>query len=207
MRTEEVYRKTKETEVKVKVNLDGEGKTNINTSVPFLDHMLTSLATHSLIDIDASVKGDLVHHMVEDLALGLGEALNKALGHTRRHHTLRQRSRPHGLLTRIRRRRPRQTSLLQNRPQTQRQKSRRNANRRHSALLRIPTQPPCKLTYTSLSSTAATTTTKQKPPPKPSHSHSDKQSPWTPDAKAYPAAKASSNGKRSHLRLRRRKPA
>jgi imidazoleglycerol-phosphate dehydratase len=80
MRTEEVYRKTKETEVKVKVNLDGEGKANVNTSVPFLDHMLTSLATHSLIDISASVKGDLVHHSVEDLALGLGDALNKALG-------------------------------------------------------------------------------------------------------------------------------
>jgi imidazoleglycerol-phosphate dehydratase len=80
MRTEEVYRKTKETEVKVKVNLDGEGKANVNTSVPFLDHMLTSLATHSLIDISASVKGDLMHHSIEDLALGLGEALNKALG-------------------------------------------------------------------------------------------------------------------------------
>jgi imidazoleglycerol-phosphate dehydratase len=80
MRCEEVYRKTKETEVKVKVNLDGEGKTAIISPVPFLNHMLTSLATHSLIDIDASVKGDLVHHMVEDLALGLGEALNKALG-------------------------------------------------------------------------------------------------------------------------------
>jgi len=80
MRKEEVYRKTKETEVKIKVNLDGEGKANVSTSVPFLDHMLTSLATHSLIDIEASVKGDLVHHSVEDLALGLGEALNKALG-------------------------------------------------------------------------------------------------------------------------------
>ena len=81
MRTEEVYRKTKETEVKVNVNLDGEGKAAaVNTSVPFLDHMLTSLATHSLIDITASVKGDLVHHIVEDLALGLGEAFNKALG-------------------------------------------------------------------------------------------------------------------------------
>ena len=80
MRTEEVYRKTKETEVKVKVNLDGEGKVAVATGVPFLDHMLTSLATHSLIDISASVRGDLVHHMVEDLALGLGEALNKALG-------------------------------------------------------------------------------------------------------------------------------
>ena len=80
MRSEEVYRKTKETDVKVKVNLDGEGKANIQTPVQFLSHLLTSLATHSLIDIDASVKGDLVHHIVEDLALGLGEALNKALG-------------------------------------------------------------------------------------------------------------------------------
>jgi imidazoleglycerol-phosphate dehydratase len=80
MRAEEVTRKTKETEVKAKVNLDGEGKAAINSGVPFLDHMLTSLATHSLIDIEASVKGDLVHHCVEDLAIGLGEALNKALG-------------------------------------------------------------------------------------------------------------------------------
>ncbi|MGD6933124.1 MAG: imidazoleglycerol-phosphate dehydratase HisB [Candidatus Bathyarchaeia archaeon] len=80
MRVEEVYRKTKETEVKAKVNLDGEGKAAIDSGVPFLDHMLTSLATHSLIDIEASVKGDLVHHCVEDLAIGLGEALNKALG-------------------------------------------------------------------------------------------------------------------------------
>ncbi len=80
MRTAEVTRKTKETEVIAKVNLDGEGKAAINSGVPFLDHMLTSLATHSLIDIEASVKGDLVHHCVEDLAIGLGEALNKALG-------------------------------------------------------------------------------------------------------------------------------
>ncbi len=80
MRTQEVYRKTKETEVKVSVNLDGEGKVTVCTAVPFLDHMLTSLATHSVIDIAASVKGDLVHHSVEDLALCLGEALNKALG-------------------------------------------------------------------------------------------------------------------------------
>ena len=80
MRTEEVYRKTKETEVKVTVNLDGEGKVSVCTPVPFLDHMLTSLATHSLIDITASVKGDLAHHCIEDLAIGLGEALNKALG-------------------------------------------------------------------------------------------------------------------------------
>jgi imidazoleglycerol-phosphate dehydratase len=80
MRNEEVYRKTKETEVSVKVNLDGEGKADVNTGVPFLDHMVTSLATHSMIDITAKVKGDLRHHSVEDLAIGLGEALNKALG-------------------------------------------------------------------------------------------------------------------------------
>jgi len=80
MRSEEVYRKTKETEVQVKVNLDGEGRASVNTGVPFLDHMITSLSTHSLIDITASVKGDLVHHSVEDLAIGLGEAINKALG-------------------------------------------------------------------------------------------------------------------------------
>jgi len=80
MRKEEVYRKTKETEVKVTVNLDGEGKVNVNTAVPFLDHMIASFATHSLIDITASVKGDLVHHSIEDLSLGLGEALSKALG-------------------------------------------------------------------------------------------------------------------------------
>jgi imidazoleglycerol-phosphate dehydratase len=80
MRVEKVYRKTKETEVKVSVNLDGEGKAMINSGVPFLDHLLTSFATHSLIDIDASVSGDLAHHCIEDLAIGLGEALNKALG-------------------------------------------------------------------------------------------------------------------------------
>ncbi len=80
MRTDEVYRKTRETEVQVKVNLDAEGKADPNTGIPFLDHLLTSLATHSLIDITAKVKGDLKHHAAEDLALCLGEALNKALG-------------------------------------------------------------------------------------------------------------------------------
>src|SRR4030042_712555 len=80
MRVDEVYRKARETEVRVKVNLDSEGKANVNTGVSFLDHLLTSLATHSLIDITAEVKGDLRHHSVEDLAICLGEALNKALG-------------------------------------------------------------------------------------------------------------------------------
>ena len=80
MREDQVYRKTKETEVNLKVNLDGEGKVEAKTGISFFDHMLTSLATHSLIDITAEVKGDLRHHSVEDLAIGLGEALNKALG-------------------------------------------------------------------------------------------------------------------------------
>ena len=80
MRTDEVYRKTRETEVSVKVNLDGEGKADIKTGISFLDHMVTSFATHSLIDVAAKVTGDLKHHAVEDLAICLGEAVNKALG-------------------------------------------------------------------------------------------------------------------------------
>jgi len=80
MRKNEVYRKTRETEVTVKVNLDGEGKIEVETGVGFFDHLLTSFATHSLIDLTAKVKGDLKHHAIEDLAIGLGEAVSKALG-------------------------------------------------------------------------------------------------------------------------------
>jgi imidazoleglycerol-phosphate dehydratase len=80
MRTDGVCRKTKETEVTVKVDLDGEGKNDISTGVAFFDHLLTSFATHGLIDLTAKVKGDLKHHSIEDLAIGLGEALSKALG-------------------------------------------------------------------------------------------------------------------------------
>jgi imidazoleglycerol-phosphate dehydratase len=80
MRTAEVYRKTRETEVKVRVNLDGEGKAVVKTGMRFLDHMVTSFTTHSLIDVTANVTGDLKHHSVEDLAICLGEAVNKALG-------------------------------------------------------------------------------------------------------------------------------
>ena len=80
MRTGEVIRKTRETEVTIKVNLDGEGKTDISTTIGFFDHLLTSFATHSLIDLTAKVTGDLKHHCIEDLAIGLGEALSKALG-------------------------------------------------------------------------------------------------------------------------------
>ncbi len=80
MRVGEVLRKTNETEIDVKVNLDGSGVAQVNTGIEFLDHMLTSLATHSLIDMKIHAKGDLTHHIVEDVAICLGEAISKALG-------------------------------------------------------------------------------------------------------------------------------
>ncbi len=80
MRNGEVYRKTRETEVRIRVNLDGEGRAEANTGISFLDHMANSFATHSLIDISASVTGDLKHHAIEDFAICLGEAVSKALG-------------------------------------------------------------------------------------------------------------------------------
>lgn len=80
MREAEYSRKTAETEVRVIVNLDGTGSSKVNTSISFLDHMLRSLATHSLIDLTVEAKGDLSHHIVEDVAICLGEALRRALG-------------------------------------------------------------------------------------------------------------------------------
>ena len=80
MRIGRSFRKTKETEIDVSVNLDGAGIANVNTGVEFLNHMLRSLATHSLIDITVHAKGDLVHHIMEDTAICLGEAILKALG-------------------------------------------------------------------------------------------------------------------------------
>lgn len=73
-------RKTKETSVQVSVLLDGTGSAKTQTGIQFLDHMIESLATHSLIDIDVKASGDLQHHVVEDVALTLGSALNSALG-------------------------------------------------------------------------------------------------------------------------------
>jgi len=80
LRVGEVSRKTSETDVSVKVNLDGSGTFEVETGIEFLDHMLKSLATHSLIDITAKAKGDLTHHTLEDVAICLGEAILKALG-------------------------------------------------------------------------------------------------------------------------------
>ena len=80
MRSAEIDRKTKETHVQVSVSLDGKGSAVNQTGVRFLDHMLNSFATHSLIDLEVKAQGDLQHHIVEDVALALGSALNKALG-------------------------------------------------------------------------------------------------------------------------------
>jgi len=78
-----IKRRTRETNISVELNLDGNGRSRIRTGLPFLDHMLELLAKHSLIDMTIRAKGDLkvdYHHTVEDLGLVLGMALNKALG-------------------------------------------------------------------------------------------------------------------------------
>ena len=76
-------RNTNETKITVKVNLDGQGLSNIDTGLPFFDHMIEQLSKHSLIDIDLNCHGDLhidSHHTVEDVGWALGSAINKALG-------------------------------------------------------------------------------------------------------------------------------
>ena len=83
MRTAEISRQTNETQITIKLDLDGSGKHEISTGVGFLDHMLTHLAVHGLFDLTVQAKGDLhidVHHTVEDVALALGQAFDKALG-------------------------------------------------------------------------------------------------------------------------------
>jgi imidazoleglycerol-phosphate dehydratase len=80
LRKAQAERKTKETQVQIKVALDGNGDSNNKTGVRFLNHLLDAFATHSLIDLDVRAEGDLQHHVVEDVALTLGSALNKALG-------------------------------------------------------------------------------------------------------------------------------
>jgi imidazoleglycerol-phosphate dehydratase len=80
MRNAQIERKTKETRIEVTVKLDGKGSAKNRTGVRFLDHMLDAIATHSLIDLEVKAQGDLKHHVVEDVALAVGLALNKALG-------------------------------------------------------------------------------------------------------------------------------
>lgn len=83
MRTAEISRKTKETDICLSLNLDAPAKAEINTGVGFFDHMLTALAIHAGISLSVSCKGDLevdCHHTIEDVGIVLGDALQKALG-------------------------------------------------------------------------------------------------------------------------------
>lgn len=83
MRQVEVSRATLETQVRVRVNLDGTGQARLNSGVPFLDHMLDQIARHGLIDLEVEAKGDLhidAHHTVEDIGITFGQAIAKALG-------------------------------------------------------------------------------------------------------------------------------
>ena len=83
MRKASIHRKTKETDIKATVHLDGKGKASVKTGLPFLDHMIESFAKHGLFDIEVLAKGDLeidAHHTNEDVGITLGEAFKKALG-------------------------------------------------------------------------------------------------------------------------------
>ncbi len=86
MRTAEVSRDTAETQIRVKINLDGTGRQALATGVPFLDHMLDQIARHGLIDLEVHAKGDLhidAHHTVEDIGITLGQAFARAVGDKR----------------------------------------------------------------------------------------------------------------------------
>lgn len=80
MREAEITRKTKETSISASVNIDGTGASQVKTTVKFLDHLITLFSSHSMIDLRVEGDGDLVHHIVEDVAITIGEALDKALG-------------------------------------------------------------------------------------------------------------------------------
>ena len=83
MRTAEISRNTLETRIRIRLDLDGTGKSQLATGVGFFDHMLDQIARHGMIDLDIAAQGDLhidAHHTVEDVGITLGQALAKALG-------------------------------------------------------------------------------------------------------------------------------
>ena len=85
-RTADVSRATRETRIRVKVNLDGTGQSNLSTGIGFFDHMLDQIARHGLIDLDIQAQGDLHidgHHTVEDVGITLGQAVAQAVGDKR----------------------------------------------------------------------------------------------------------------------------
>ena len=81
-RTSKIKRTTKETDVSVSVNLDGQGKISVNTGISFLDHLIISFGKHSMIDLQVKSKSidNIEHHLVEDTAITIGTAVDKALG-------------------------------------------------------------------------------------------------------------------------------
>ena len=79
MREAKVERKTTEVDMVVQLNIDGKGKGNVETGIKFLNHLLITLAKHSLFDLSINATGELKHHVSEDVALALGEALQKAI--------------------------------------------------------------------------------------------------------------------------------
>lgn len=83
MRTSTIVRKTKETNIKVSLSLNGTGKYNVKTGYDFFDHLLASFAKHGGFDLKLKASGDNEHHIVEDVAIALGEAFKKALGDKR----------------------------------------------------------------------------------------------------------------------------
>lgn len=85
-RNSKIDRKTKETEIHLKLNLDGTGLSSVDTGIPFMDHMLTLFTAHGFMDMELTARGDTEiddHHTVEDLGICLGSALNEALGDKR----------------------------------------------------------------------------------------------------------------------------
>ena len=83
MRKSKIERRTKETDIKIELDLDGTGKYSIMTSIPFLDHMLSLMAKHGLFDLKVKAKGDIDiddHHTVEDVGIALGKSVKQALG-------------------------------------------------------------------------------------------------------------------------------
>jgi imidazoleglycerol-phosphate dehydratase len=86
MRTAKIERNTLETQIQLEINLDGEGKANLETGVPFFEHMLDQIARHGMIDLSIKARGDTHiddHHTVEDIGICLGQALRQAVGDKR----------------------------------------------------------------------------------------------------------------------------
>jgi len=83
MRSAEVVRNTKETQIRVSLNLDGAGRAELATGIPFLEHMLDQVARHGMVDLEIDAKGDLhidAHHTVEDIGIAVGQAFARAIG-------------------------------------------------------------------------------------------------------------------------------